>query len=144
MGTQATAFNALDWTCLAVGTVAAEVRQLIALRLTDWRLTSLSSDVQLVAAELVANACAVTPDSRIRVRLTREPQAVLLGVWDGSGYMPQVRPVKELSLDDIDLSPENFDRNGGWGLQLVQSISAECGVTRTSPQGKWVWARFLV
>lgn len=143
MHSQATALGALDMTCLAAATVAAEARQRIALRLSAWGLMRLSGDVQLIAAELIANACSITPEGRIRVRFEREPKAVLLAVWDGSGRLPRVRPAKELELDDLDLREENFDRNGGWGLQLVQSLSSECGVSRTDPIGKWVWSRLI-
>lgn len=144
MSTQVTAFDQLDMACIAAGTVAAEVRQRIALRLADWRLTHLADDVQLVAAELITNACAITPQGQIRVRFTRETKGVLLAVWDSSHQMPRVQPVAELDLDDLDLSEQNFDRNGGWGLQLVTALSTECGVSRTDPQGKWVWSRFSV
>lgn len=35
----------------------------------------------------------------------------------------------ELTLEDLDLSEEAFDDNGGWGLHIVQGLSAKCGVT---------------
>lgn len=31
---------------------------------------------------------------------------------------------------------------GGWGLPLVQALSAECGVRDDGRGGKWVWATF--
>lgn len=144
MGTRTTVFEALDMTCLAAATVAADARQRIGLRLDAWGLTRSAADVQLVAAELIANACAATPDGRIRVRFTREKSSVLLGVWDASDLMPQVRPIQEPTIEDLDLSEANFDRNGGWGLQLVQALACECGVRRTDPSGKWVWSRFAM
>jgi hypothetical protein len=61
-------------------------------------------------------------------------------VWDGSDRLPQVQPIKEMSADDLDLSPENFDDNGGWGLHIVRATASECGVRKTAPYGKWVWA----
>jgi hypothetical protein len=66
---------------------------------------------------------------------------VLLAVWDSSDHMPTVKEVVELTLDDLDLSEENFDNNGGWGLPLVRALSCDCGVSKTNPRGKWVWAR---
>lgn len=140
MGIQTTDFELLDMTCLAARTVPAEVRQRIGLRLAAWGLEGLGGDVRLVATELVANACAETPQGRIRVRFTRQPDGLLLAVWDGGDRMPHVRPVRQLEPDDLDLSEDALDRNGGWGLQLVEALSRECGVNRTYPNGKWVWA----
>lgn len=144
MRTEATTIGALDMSCLAAMTVAADARQRIGLRLSAWGLARLSADVQLVAAELIANACAATPEGQIGVRLVPEAGSVLLAVWDGSDEMPSVQPVTELALEDLDLSEENLDDNGGWGLHLVQSLSSECGIRRTDPVGKWVFARFAI
>ncbi|MBC6460041.1 hypothetical protein HKK72_19430 [Actinomadura sp. HBU206391] len=58
--------------------------------------------------------------------------------------MPSPRPVVELELDDLDLSEENFDDNGGWGLSLARELASECGVTRTEHGGKWVWAKLAI
>jgi hypothetical protein len=49
-----------------------------------------------------------------------------------------------MTLDDLDLSEEAFDENGGWGLQIVQALSARCGAVRDPVGGKWIWARVLV
>lgn len=141
MRPQIATLEALDMTCLAAGTVGADARQRIELRLSGWGLTRLADDAQLIAAELIANACAATPTGHIRIRFSRETGSVLLAVWDAGDLLPQVRPVRELELDDLDLREERFDDNGGWGLQLVQALSTECGVSRTRPNGKWVWAR---
>lgn len=137
-------FEDLDITCMAARTVAGDVRQRIEFRLAGWGLREIAADVQSVAAELVGNACAVTPRSLIRVRFVRGPAAVVLAVWDSSDLMPQVRPYRELTLADLDLSEENLDRNGGWGLHIVRALSSECGVTLTEPSGKWAWARFSI
>lgn len=136
-----TSVDGLDLTCLAAKTVAAEVRRRIELRLADWGLPYLSHDAQLIAAELIANAVTATPDEQIQIRFTREPDGVLISVWDGSNRLPQVQRSRELALKDLDLAPENFDDNGGWGLRIVQATATECGVRQTEPYGKWVWAR---
>lgn len=141
MNPQIATFEALDMTCLAAGTVGADARQRIELRLSGWGLTLLADDAQLIAAELITNACAATPDRHIRIRFSRETNSVLLAVWDASDLLPRVRPTRELELDDLDLNEESYDDNGGWGLQLVQALSTECGVSRTHPNGKWIWAR---
>jgi hypothetical protein len=57
--------------------------------------------------------------------------------------MPRVKPVVELAPENLDLSPEHWDDNGGWGPPLVRAVAAECGVTPTPPRGKWVWAKLL-
>ncbi|WP_395110280.1 ATP-binding protein [Actinomadura sp. SCN-SB] len=136
----------LDLTCLAAETAAGQVRLHIEIRLGEWGLLGIAQDVYLIAGELVANAVQVTPDGHIRVRFTREPGAVLLGVWDASDAMPKPKPVVELSPLDIEpdpraLDPGHDDGTGGWGLPIVQALSSECGVTPTVPHGKWVWAR---
>jgi hypothetical protein len=131
----------MDVTCLAAGTVAAEVRQRMGFRLAAWGLMHIAHDAFLIADELITNACAATPHGEIRIRFTREVESVLVGVWDSSDQMPMVKAVVELTLDDLDLSEDNFDDNGGWGLPLVRALSCDCGVSRTSPRGKWVWSR---
>jgi anti-sigma regulatory factor (Ser/Thr protein kinase) len=113
-------------------------------RLTAWRLPYIAHDACLIATELIANACEATPEGEICIRFARESAAVLLSVWDTSDRMPAVRPVRELTPAELDLSPEHFDDNGGWGLPLVRAIATECGVHRTIPTGKWVWARLAV
>lgn len=90
MEIQVTAFEQLDMKCLAARTVAADARQRIGLRLSAWGLARLSGDVQLVAAELIANACAATPEQEIVVRFCREAGSVLLAVWDASEQIPSV------------------------------------------------------
>jgi anti-sigma regulatory factor (Ser/Thr protein kinase) len=129
----------LDVTCLATKNVAGEMRRRMEYRLTAWRLSAIAYDTCLVATELITNACAATPGGEIRIRCRREPAAVLVDVWDASDRMPVVRLVAEPV--ELDLSPDRFDQNGGWGLPLVRAIAAECGVHRTVPAGKWVWAR---
>lgn len=136
----------LDMTCLAAWTAPGQVRAHIELRLTEWRLSGLAQDLHLIAGELVANAVEAAPDGEIRIRFTKEPNALLLGVWDSSNDMPVSKPIVELSLLDIEadpnaLEPDHDDGTGGWGLPIVQALSSECGVTPTPPQGKWVWAR---
>jgi anti-sigma regulatory factor (Ser/Thr protein kinase) len=131
----------LDLTCLAMRTVPAEVRQRIQFRLDAWRLPGIADDLQLIVAELVSNACTETPNESIRIQLKRELRSVLFGVWDGSNRLPEVRRSQELTLETLDLSPDHYDDNGGWGLPIVQSLATECGVNPTRPSGKWVWAR---
>jgi hypothetical protein len=116
-------------------------RTFIEARLHKWGCMHISDDAFLIATELVANASAVTPGKEIKFRLSRDATGVLLAVWDSSGCVPQPKPVVELTLDTLDLTPEHWDDNGGWGLPIVQALAVDCGYRRDPAGGKWVWAR---
>src|SRR5262245_58183977 len=104
MGAPTTALGGLDMTCIAATTLAAEARQRIGYRLASWGLGHLGHDARLIAAELISNACAATPEAEVRIRFTREPGGVALAVWDSAVEMPRVKPVVELAPEDLDLS----------------------------------------
>ena len=57
-----------------------------------------------------------------------------------------IRPLVEMTLDDVVPDARALDDGGtgGLGLPIVQALSAECGVTKTEPFGKWVWAKVAV
>lgn len=139
------ALGALDKTFAPARSVVGEVRRLVVLRLAEWRLSHLADDVSLIASELVTNAIVHVPDGKVRVTLAREPEAVVLSVWDGS----DARPVRKRGLEAVpcDLVPDaaaldsDHEAAGGRGLPIVEALSLECGVTLTEPCGKWVWAR---
>ncbi|MEV4670777.1 MULTISPECIES: ATP-binding protein [Actinomadura] len=95
----------------------------------------------LIVSELVTNAARQTPDEEIRLQLSRDAYGIIIAVWDADHELPAAKPVKELTIDDLDLSEEAFDDNGGWGLHIVQAMSAKCGVTADPAGGKWVWSR---
>ncbi|MFB4306591.1 ATP-binding protein [Actinomadura sp. GTD37] len=116
------------------------------LRLLEWGLAPISGDVLLVVGELVTNAVKNAPDGVVQVRFVRESGGVLFEVWDASDEMPVVRPIIEMTLDDIVPDPlaledGHEDGTGGRGLPVVRALSSECGVRPTEPCGKWVWAR---
>lgn len=141
----ATGPGPVDVTPLAAPTVVGQVRTLVELRAAPWGFRSRASDVYLIASELITNAVRHTPDERVRVRFTRERGGVLLAVWDASDTMPLLRPVLELSPEDIEpdaeaLDPGHDDGTGGWGLPLVAALSERYGTEHTAPHGKWVWA----
>ena len=100
-------------------------------------------DAHLILAELVANAVAATPvGGSITLHCRRDVDGVVLGIGDPSPGLPRnPPPVVELEPEDLDLSEEGFDDNGGWGLTLVAALSADCGVTPLGSGGKVVWAR---
>ncbi|MFI0406178.1 ATP-binding protein [Actinomadura sp. 3N508] len=133
----------LDISCRASRTVPRMVRSLVEFRLAEWGLVRVADDVLLIVGELVANAVRSTPDMEIRVRFTREARGVVFAVWDSGEERPVVRPVVEMSLDDIvadALALEPGHEEGGRGLQIVRGLASECGVRETAPVGKWVWA----
>lgn len=85
------------------------------------------ADVQLVATELVTNAC-LHGGPPVEFTLLASNGAVRLEVADGGADMPAVR----------DPAP---DARSGRGLLLVAATTVRWGVTVTSP-GKIVWAEF--
>jgi anti-sigma regulatory factor (Ser/Thr protein kinase) len=141
MAAAETGYEELDVRCLAAPSLAGQARTLIEFRLIAWGLPQLVDSATLVMTELVANAVEAAPDGQVSIRAVRDGGGVLISVWDSSPERPQPRQVKELELQDLDLSPENFDDNGGNGLALVIALATETGFSPTPPTGKWVWAR---
>jgi anti-sigma regulatory factor (Ser/Thr protein kinase) len=137
--------DALSIKSLARPTVVGQVRMMIGFRLVAWgylpgRFVELSDNLQLIASELLTNAIDETPDHTIHIEcaLDIQLQAIRFAVWDSSRAMPYAH-MPELIPESLDLSPDEADKNGGWGLPLVQVLADDCGVTRTE-HGKWVWA----
>lgn len=136
-----TTLDDLRMTMLASNAAAGLARTLIGPKLRNWGCPHISDDAALIASELVANAVAATPGREIRLRLDRGSDGVLLAVWDGSDQPPRMRPLVEVTLDDLDLAEERWDDNGGWGLAIVAGLASDCGYRRDPAGGKWVWAR---
>ncbi|MFI6515887.1 ATP-binding protein [Spirillospora sp. NPDC050679] len=120
---------------------AGLARTLAKQRLHKWGCFHKVDDVLLIVAELIANAARETPRKEIRFQLSRDVHGIVVAVWDASPRTPQPRPPVELSLEDLDLSEESFDDNGGRGLPIVQALATACGYTVDPGGGKWVWAR---
>lgn len=137
----------IDLSCLATPNVLAHVRTLLEFRFADWRLAAdgfsdFRENLLLIADELVTNAVTETPESQIRISCRYDHVIVTFAVWDSSFREPTyVMP--QLDAENLDLSPERFDANGGWGLTLVRNLASDFGVSRTST-GKWVWAEMKV
>ncbi|MCO6003399.1 ATP-binding protein [Actinoallomurus purpureus] len=89
-----------------------------------------------------------TPGRVIRFLCRWEDGAVYVAVWDSSPGRPAPTRDVESTLDDLDLSEDGFDENGGRGLHIIDALAQEWGYrpdpvdprTGRSP-GKWVWAR---
>lgn len=122
---------------------AGLARTLITQRIAKWGHHRILDDVLLVASELIVNAAEATPNAQIKLRLGRNTQGVFVGVWDSSPALPQAKPVTELTLEGLDASPNTWDNGGGWGLPIVDALSATCGLQPDQQGGKWLWATFL-
>ena len=111
--------------------------------LMEWGLASLAEVVELVVSELVTNAVQATavladyPEGQrldtgvppVRLQLRSDGHiCVIVQIWDGNHQLPVRR----------DTGPE---AEGGRGLLLVESLSAEWGSYRPAgSSGKVVWA----
>ncbi len=112
------------------------------LLVAEWRQPELAATVELVVSELVTNGLhasaglyeswfggrRVPGTPPIRLWLCSDHRQVLVQVWDGNHQLP----VRQ------DAGPE---AEGGRGLLLVESLSAEWGSYRPErSSGKVVWA----
>jgi len=130
----------LALTLLACPAAARLARTLISRRVTQWGLQHRLDDVLLVASELITNAAEAAPNTRIKLRLSRNSQGIFISVWDSADTLPQSKPVTELTPEALDNSSRNWDNGGGWGLPLVEALSSACGHHPAPSGGKWVWA----
>ena len=130
----------LTLTLLAHPTAARLARTLISRRITQWGLHHRLDDVLLVASELITNAAEAAPNTRIKLRLSRNSQGIFIAVWDSADSLPRLKQVTELTPEALDASTNNWDSGGGWGLPFVEALSSACGHHPTNSGGKWVWA----
>jgi anti-sigma regulatory factor (Ser/Thr protein kinase) len=109
--------------------------------LWEWDLGEHAETAELIVSELVTNAVHASANltgSRyagrwvagmppVRLWLSSDQQRLMIHVWDGNDQMP--------SRQDVDL-----DAEGGRGLMLVESLSADwgCYIPERS-SGKVVW-----
>lgn len=108
--------------------------------LISWGLAGVAESAELVVSELVTNAVAATAAAEaggvpqpVRLRLSarmdgQRVDAVQVEVWDAVSSLP--RPGR-------DAPPEE---PGGWGLVLVEAVSARWGSYPADGGGKVVWA----
>jgi hypothetical protein len=88
------------------------------------------------------NAVEASPrGAEIWVRPSRDTCGPLSQVCDPVNRMPEPKSI-ELTLEPLDLAPERFDVNGGWGLSLVAALSQDHGCDPYPSGGKTSWARF--
>jgi two-component sensor histidine kinase len=106
---------------------AAAVREFVRETALSWRFGA--DDVVLVANELAGNAIEHAR-SAFSVTLSLEAGVVAIEVADRSPGLPKLQRFSGLEA-------------GGWGLQIVDALSARWGV-RQSSTGKNVWAELDV
>ncbi|XVQ08695.1 ATP-binding protein [Spirillospora sp. CA-255316] len=123
---------------MASAAAAGLARTLMNARLSTWGCAHISDDAALIASELITNAINETPGKEIRYRMSLEGDEVLLAVWDSSERTPYP---KEPAHVELDLSPEGWDDNGGWGLSIVTALAVSSGYTIDPGGEKWLWAR---
>jgi anti-sigma regulatory factor (Ser/Thr protein kinase) len=87
---------------------------------------SVLNDAELLTSELVTNAvrhARLGPEDSVGVRVDLMPRTLRIGVSDrGPGFTKVSRP---------------RDVNGGWGLNLVETVSDRWGVVRGRPNEVW-------
>lgn len=108
---------------------AARARSFVSGRLVDHRLLRLVDPVRAVTSELSTNAI-VHARTPFTVTLSRNGPVVLLSVEDAAPDSPAVRCSVQVMAD------------GGYGLNLVASLSRAWGVTISANHSKSVWASF--
>jgi anti-sigma regulatory factor (Ser/Thr protein kinase) len=111
-------------------TSARQARSAIRQALAGWGMSYLSTDAELLASELVANAAQHGDGTPIGLALRRhaEPggqRGITCEVTDGSSAMPR-------------RSEPGPDAEGGRGLAIVEALARPSGV-RASQAGKTSW-----
>jgi anti-sigma regulatory factor (Ser/Thr protein kinase) len=95
-----------------------------------WGLDALAGTAELLASELITNAVRASARAgqpTVRLLLTRDGDGLRISVWDGAPGVPCRRP-----------DPAG-DADGGRGLLLVESLSADYGTYPSAGYGKVVW-----
>ncbi|MFW6692462.1 ATP-binding protein [Streptomyces sp. MAR4 CNX-425] len=107
-----------------VGLARAQLRKMLA----RWGMAELEFAAVAVLSELVANAVVharVPPGREVHTRFVPVDGGVRIEVHDASGELPV---------------PRVPDESGGYGLTLVDELSARWGVAERGGVGKCVWA----
>jgi Histidine kinase-like ATPase domain len=134
-------------------------RHFVAEQLRSWGLVGLVSDAAVIASELVSNAV-LHGAGPLRIVVSLDEDGVELAVADRSGIPPQVPPVREDLLADLDAlnrqAPGHQDARdpsqgigpagvvgGGRGMHVIAALSHAWGY-RAEGDGKTVWARLTL
>jgi anti-sigma regulatory factor (Ser/Thr protein kinase) len=109
---------------------ASQARKFVTHHLVDHRLLYLVDAVRLVVSELATNAL-VHAHTAFGVTLAASGQIVLLTVRDDSPALPTRR------------APQAIDTSGR-GLEIVDIVSLDWGVSEDRAGAKEVWASFAI
>lgn len=124
--------NRFHWshetTLQATPVSASQARVFVSRHLAEHQLSHLVDPVRLVASELATNAL-THARTAFTVALSATPEAVLLSVSDGNESVP-VR------------GSHRVTDSGGRGLQIVEALSVDWGVSTENGGSKTVWAAF--
>lgn len=106
-------------------------RQYATNTLKAWELIQIADDAELIVSELVTNAIKATtetpPDQHVVLILAADEKRLFVLVWDGSSG----EPVRSAQSDDA---------TSGRGLEIIDMVSEDWGVTLSDTNGKVVWA----
>ncbi len=117
----------------------ADARRAVTSALQRWELPTLAPDAELLVSELVTNAL-VHARTGTSLTLAVADGMLEVGVADRSpDSVPHARTVDDAG----EAAVEDWRAEGGRGLQLVELVSDEWGVS-VMPEGKQVWFRIGV
>ena len=102
----------------------ALARRFVGSVLAGWALADTFDDAPLVASELVTNAVRHA-GGEVAVSISHGDSSLRVAVSDDSETVPVITALE-------------YARRGGWGLNIVERLSAAWGL-ETSPRGKTVW-----
>jgi anti-sigma regulatory factor (Ser/Thr protein kinase) len=116
------------WRFSATERAPGEARRAARECLRSWRLDSIVESVELLASELITNACKATGSQAdaVAMRLSATPGALILEVWDANDTAPR-RQAADLHAED------------GRGLMLVEALASQWHFYRPRSGGKVVW-----
>jgi len=109
-------------------------RGVLVITLRDRVPASVLDDAQLVASELITNSVlhsGASPDAAVLIRIRLSSTVLRLEVEDG-GRGATIAP-----------RPSDVERGGGFGLNIVDTLSQDWGVERTAA-GTRVWVRLAL
>lgn len=110
----------------AVPASAAAARLASRAVLEEWELSDLDDTVSLLVTELVSNGVRHA-QTQLELVLTYNGSSCLrISVSDGNSRLPTPKPPTDAAI-------------GGWGLTLIETMSARWGTDVAPNQGKTVW-----
>jgi anti-sigma regulatory factor (Ser/Thr protein kinase) len=117
-----------SWRFRPTERAAGEARRAASECLRSWRLDSVVEPVELLASELITNACKATGSraDAVAMRLSATPGTLILEVWDANETAPRRQAAA-------------LEAEGGRGLLLVETLASRWHFYRPRSGGKVVW-----